>query len=128
MFLIPLAQGKELLKATHTWEGGKIVYPQGNAEVTSFQLRIKAGEVTKFHCHPVPTLGYILSGKVEVETRDGKTKGFKEGESVVEVLRTVHRGKAIDGPVEIVVFYAGATDIPNTVLPESDQEHLYCNK
>jgi hypothetical protein len=39
----------------------------------------------------------------------------------------VHRGKAIGGPVEIIVFYAGATDIPNTVFPENDQQHQYCD-
>jgi hypothetical protein len=56
-----------------------------------------------------------------------RKKLIKEGESVIEVLRTVHRGKAIGGPVEIIVFYAGATDIPNTVFPENDQQHQYCD-
>lgn len=128
LLAIPLAQASELLKTTHTWEGGEILYPQGNAEVTSVKLKISAGEVTAFHCHPVPTLGYILKGTVEVETKDGNKKILKEGESIVEVLRTVHRGKAIGGSVEIVVFYAGTTDIPNTVLPGNDEEHVYCNE
>jgi len=117
----------ELLKTTTTWEGAAIAYPDGQAEVTSMILKIAAGETTQFHCHPVPTLGYILKGTVEVETRDGKKKVLREGDPAVEVLRTVHRGKALDGPVEILVFYAGATGIPNTVLPENDPDHVYCN-
>ena len=128
MLCVTFAHSEELLKTTSTWEGGEIIYPEGKAEVTSFKLKIEEGEVTKFHCHPVPTLGYILKGHVEVETKDGKKTILKEGESAVEVLRTVHRGKAVGGPVEIVVFYAGATNLPNTVLPESDPEHVYCNK
>ena len=128
MLCVTFAHSEELLKTTSTWEGGEIIYPEGKAEVTSFKLKIEEGEVTKFHCHPVPTLGYILKGHVEVETKDGKKTILKEGESAVEVLRTVHRGKAVGGPVEIVVFYAGATNLPNTVLPESDPEHAYCNK
>ncbi len=119
---------QELLKTTKTWEGHEIVYPEGEAEVTSLKLKIQEGETSKFHCHPVPTLGYILKGTVEIETKEGKKIILKEGDSAVEVLRTVHRGKAIDGPVEIIVFYAGATDLPNTVLPENDPDFKHCNK
>jgi hypothetical protein len=43
------------------------------------------------------------------------------------VMRTVHRGKALKGPVEIVVFYAGAQDVPTTVLPADDVDHQYCD-
>lgn len=124
----PLAKSGELLKTTTTWEGGDIQYPQGDAEVTSVKLKIEEGELTPFHCHPVPTIGYVLSGHIEVETQDGRKMQFKQGDSVVEVLKTVHRGKALEGPVEIVVFYLGATHIPNTVLPEHDERHQYCNK
>ena len=123
----PLTQAGQLLQTTETWNGESIVYPQGEAQVTSFKLSIDEGETTPFHCHPVPTLGYILSGTVEVELQNGKKSIFRAGESVVEVLRTVHRGKAIDGPVEIIVFYAGATDLPNTVMPEDDAKHRYCD-
>lgn len=128
LVVMPFAQSEELLKTTTTWEGGEIVYPDGKAEVTSIKLNIADGEITKFHCHPVPTLGYILKGSVEIETKDGKKTILKEGDSAVEVLKTVHRGKALEGPVEIIVFYAGSTTIPNTVLPENDVNNVYCNK
>ena len=127
LLITSTAHTTELLKTATTWEGETIRYPLGEAEVTSVRLKIAEGETTQFHCHPVPTLGYILAGTVEVETKHGKKKLIKEGESVIEVLRTVHRGKAIGGPVEIIVFYAGATDIPNTVFPENDQQHQYCD-
>lgn len=127
LFLAAILQAETLLETTTTWEGHPIVYPEGQAKVTSVKLVIEAGETTPFHCHPVPTLGYILKGPVEVETKDGDSVLLKEGESAVEVLRTVHRGRAIDGPVEILVFYAGAVDIPTTVLPANDPDNRYCD-
>jgi mannose-6-phosphate isomerase-like protein (cupin superfamily) len=106
---------EERLKTQTSWDGGIIYYPQGQVE-----------QVTKFHCHPVPTLGYILKGDLVVETKDGNKITLKEGESIVEVMRTIHRGRAINGPVEIIVFYAGSTTMPNTVLPENDLDREYC--
>jgi quercetin dioxygenase-like cupin family protein len=121
-----IAYTNELLSTTTTWEGEQIVYPEGEAQITSVLLKIAEGEVTPFHCHPVPTLGYILKGKIEVETKSGETSVFNEGESVVEVLGTLHRGKALGGAVEIVVFYAGSTSVPNTVLPGDDPNSELC--
>ncbi len=80
-----------------------------------------------FHCHPVPTMGYVLKGVAEVQTSSGKTITLKEGDSVVEVMRTVHRGRAIQGPVEILVFYAGAVGVPTTVMPGDDPDGVYCD-
>ena len=118
MFLPCDGMTQVLLKAQKSWDGGEIYYPQGQAEITSFILRIEEGQVPRFHCHPVPTMGYVLKGSVEVETKSGEKIIFREGESAVEVMRTVHRGRAIDGPVEIIVFYAGSTEMPNTVLSQ----------
>ncbi len=120
------AISEELLKTQTSWDGGNIYYPQGPAEITSHKLRIEKGQKIKFHCHPVPTMFYILKGNLEVETKDGNKLFIKEGESAVEVMRTVHRGQAIDGQVEIIVFYAGSVSIPNTVLPKDDPDNEYC--
>lgn len=128
LFVVRPVLSEQLLKTTKTWSGEDIVYPKGTAEISSHRLIIKSGQITPFHCHPVPTLGYILKGEVEVETKGGEKKRFKKGDSVVEVLRTVHRGKAINGPVEIVVFYVGESHVPNTVFPEDDKAHTYCDE
>lgn len=110
----------ELLLDTETsWDGGRIKYPDGRPEITSLILTLEEGVITRYHCHPVPTLGYVLRGKIKVETIDGKTAVFSEGESVVEVMNTLHRGTAVAGPVEVVVFYAGAQGMPNTIYPEN---------
>ena len=122
-----LAAPEQLLKSTTSWDGGEISYPTGDAEITSIILRLEPGQTSKYHCHPIPTLGYVLKGEVEVETLDGKKIRLKKGDAAVEVMRTVHRGIAIDGPVEILVFYAGATNMPTTVLPNTEAAKTYCH-
>jgi quercetin dioxygenase-like cupin family protein len=121
------AGGGPLLDTPTSWDEGSISYPQGQANITAVILRIEEGDEPPFHCHPVPTMGYVLKGEIEVETSGGKTAIFKQGDSVVEVMRTVHRGKALQAPVEIVVFYAGAEGIPTTVLPADDPNNQYCD-
>jgi len=117
---------EEILKTQTSWDGGAIYYPKGQIEITSKILRIEKNQVTQFHCHPVPTFGYVLHGNVEVEIKNGKKIILREGESAVEVMRTIHRGRAINGPVEIIVFYAGSTTLPTTVLPENDVNKEHC--
>lgn len=122
----PLVAGEEIMRAGTSWDGGEIVYPEGTPEITSIILRVEEGELPPFHCHPVPTMGYMLKGTLEVETRSGRKLIVREGEPLVEVMRTVHRGRAVGGPAEAVVFYAGAESLPTTVLPENDPDHRYC--
>jgi len=117
---------KQLNKTQTSWDGEAIYYPQGKAEITSVKLRIEENQLTKFHCHPVPTFAYVLQGELVIETKNGKRVALKKGQSVVEVMRTIHRGQAINGPVELIVFYAGSTAIPNTVVPENNIKSKYC--
>ena len=117
-----------LVDAETSWDGGEITYPDGQPRITSVILRIDEGDEPPFHCHPIPTMGYVLKGEIEVETADGKKAVFREGEAVVEVMRTVHRGRALVAPVEIVVFYAGSVDLPTTILPGDDPAQDYCDR
>ena len=115
------AYGTDILLETQTsWDGGDLAYPAGKAQVTSVILHIEPGVEPPFHCHPVPTMGYVLRGTVEVETEAGNTRRFSAGSAVVEVMNTLHRGRALGEPVDIIVFYAGADCVPTTVLPGSD--------
>lgn len=118
---------EELLKTGTSWDGGLIEYPVGDPQITSVILRISPDQTPPFHCHPVPTMGYVLSGTVQIETASGQRKQFSAGESVVEVMRTIHRGVAIGGPAEIVVFYAGAEGLPVTVPADSPDAKALCS-
>ena len=101
LLVSPLLNAEPILQAATSWDGGEIAYPAGQAEITSVILRIEEGAEPPFHCHPVPTMGYTLKGVVEIETQDGHKTVVRAGEPLVEVMRTVHRGVALEGPAEI---------------------------
>ncbi len=59
----------------------------------------------------------LLHGQLTVVTTDGKTLSLKEGEPIVEVVKTAHYGiNRGDQPAEILVVYAGTTNLPITVM------------
>ena len=120
-------QAQELMRSTTDWNGGMLSYPEGQAEITAQILRLEPGQQVPFHCHPVPTLGYVLSGTIDVETIDGKRTRLERGDPAVEVLRTLHRGTAVDGPVEVLVFYAGAVDVPHTLRSDDADAATHCD-
>lgn len=121
------AQAENLLQSTTSWDGGELYYPEGKAEITSFILKLEEGKQVPYHCHPVPTMGYVLRGSVEVETDKGDKTVLHQGESAIEVMKTVHRGTAVNGPAEIVVFYAGAEGVPNTVMLDDENAEEFCH-
>ena len=112
-------QVETLLKTTSSWNGGSFSYPQGKAEVTNEKVKLGEGESTPLHCNTVPKAAYILKGTLQFALQTGESKIFKKGQSMMEVARTLHKGKAIGGVVEILVFYAGATGVSLTDLEGS---------
>jgi len=109
-----------LMQTTQTWDGGSFAYPPGEAEVTAVRISLPDGHQADYHCHPMPTFGYIASGRLRVDTRNGDSTEFKAGDVVSEVMNTLHRGTAVEGPVELLVFYAGAKGQQNTYKEEEE--------
>jgi quercetin dioxygenase-like cupin family protein len=61
--------------------------------------------------------GVLISGELRVVTREGKTLHLRAGDSIVEVVDTLHYGiNEGNVPAEIVVFYAGTIDTPVSVV------------
>ncbi len=120
------AAAETLLQTDRSWDGGEFSYPEGQPQVTSVRLRLASGEKTPMHCHPVPTFAYVLRGELEVETAAGERTRLQAGDPVVEVMHRVHRGRAVEGPVEIVVFYAGSKQLPTTVLADDPASGRHC--
>ena len=111
------AQIDENLSTTKTWDGASIQYPSGTAKVTGAIITLPPGTETGWHMHPVPCLALILEGELLVELKDGRTKKVKAGETFAEVIGTAHNGKNTGKvPLKIAVFYAGNTELKNTIL------------
>ena len=113
----PSVQIDENLSTTKTWDGASIQYPSGTAKVTGAIITLSPGTETGWHMHPVPCLALILEGELLIELKDGRTKRVKAGETFAEVIGTAHNGKNTGKvPLKIAVFYAGNTDLKNTIL------------
>ncbi len=96
--------------------GNPITYPDaGPAELSGSLVTMLPGASTGWHRHAAPTVGYLLSGELTVEYATGETLVFRSGDGVIEALNVAHNGHNYgDEPVRIVVFHAGARDVPLT--------------
>jgi quercetin dioxygenase-like cupin family protein len=105
-----------VLKTQQTWYGQDIAYPGGKAEVSGVVIELAPGGATGWHQHPVPSLGYVIEGELEVHFRNGDVKRLRAGESAAEAVNVMHNGvNAGDVPAKLVIFYLGTPGIPLTV-------------
>ena len=106
-----------LAKTTKSWDGSTIPpYLSGQPEITILKITIPSQAIVDWHNHPVILMGYLLKGELTVESAEGKTVVFKEGDTVVEIVNKLHRGiNRGKNPVEIIVFYAGNVGVPNAI-------------
>jgi quercetin dioxygenase-like cupin family protein len=106
-----------LAKTSLSWDGSHLPdYPKGTPEVTILKIKIPPGRQLPLHKHPVINAGVLLKGELTVLTEDNRTLHLKAGDAIVEVVNKWHYGKN-EGKetAEIIVFYAGALDMPITI-------------
>ncbi|HEX6004454.1 MAG TPA: cupin domain-containing protein [Burkholderiales bacterium] len=114
----PAVKVTALVKSTTSWNGKRVAYPQGEAEISGMVIEIAPAAQTGWHAHPVPSFAMVLQGTLEVTLEDGRQKRIGAGEALIEVVNTLHNGRNVGtGPLKIVVFYAGAVGQPLTVKP-----------
>jgi len=111
-------QVESLVKSTREWDGTPLpAYPQSQAEIQILRITIPAGVTLPMHRHPVINAAVITKGRLEVKLSTGQYREFSAGDALVEVVNTVHSGRALPGSdVEVIVFYAGTPGTPVTVL------------
>lgn len=102
-------QATPLLKATTTWAGQPLAYPEGTPEVSAVLIELAVGGQTGWHQHPVASYAYVLQGELEVTLGDGRSQRVSQGDVLAEVIGIPHNGRNVgDVPVKLVVFYTGA--------------------
>ena len=105
-----------LLKTQTSWDGKAISYPKGRAEISAIHIEVAPGAKTDWHWHNVPSFAYMLEGELQVTQKNGKQKMLTAGEALAEDVGTLHYGHNTGKvPAKLVVFYAGAVDVANTV-------------
>jgi quercetin dioxygenase-like cupin family protein len=110
-------QTRILVKSTAAWNGRAYEkFGEGRPELTVTRVTIPPHTRLPWHSHPMPSIGYILSGHITVEDRaTGRKKVFRAGEAIPEQVNVAHRGSTDDEPVVIVVTYAGTAGQPTSV-------------
>ena len=103
---------KALLDTRETTTGQELVWPKGQARVTSLIVTLMPGQETGRHRHPVPTLGYLLDGELTISYDSSPAQRFVAGEALIEALNTWHNGRNTGSvPARVLVFFAGVDGV-----------------
>ncbi|HEY1948240.1 MAG TPA: cupin domain-containing protein [Bryobacteraceae bacterium] len=106
-------QVETLIQSTSSWDGTPYkAYPAGQPQITVLKFSIAPNTTMKWHTHPLPNAGYILSGELTIERKDGVKRHFKAGDALTETVDSVHRGITGPNPVVLIVFYPGTPGLP----------------
>jgi quercetin dioxygenase-like cupin family protein len=108
-----------LLESDQTVLGQSFAYPAGRAKITAAIVTLPPGAELPAHLHPVPLFGYVLQGELIVDYGSFGQKTYRRGDALIEAIDWPHRGRCGDrGVVKILVVYAGAEGVPNSVPVE----------
>ena len=107
-------QSETLLRSSSSWDGKPYTaYPAGRPELSVLKITIPPHTALKWHTHPMPNAAYVLSGELTIERKEnGKKQRVTTGQAVAEMVDALHRGVTGEGPVTLIVFYAGAQGMP----------------
>ena len=113
-------KSETLVQSTSAWDATPYTrYPDGPPQLSVLRITIAAHTALEWHSHPMPNAGYVLSGELTLEERDGVRKHLVAGEAISETVNRVHRGVTGEASVVLIVFYAGAPGLPLS-RPASD--------
>ena len=107
----------ELIRTSQSWDGVELPdYLQGRPELVAVKYVIPAGSKLGWHHHPVMNYGILVQGELTIIGLDGKTKVVHEGETVVEMVNTIHHGENL-GKKDVILymFYLSQDGLPLAV-------------
>lgn len=112
-----------LLETVTTGDGHPLKYPEGQAKVSALLVELAPGGETGLHRHPMPVVGYIVSGEVTVAAQGLPERVFKAGEAFVETT-VWHNGRNLGKePVKILAIYLGADGQMRVEKPTDSDGH-----
>jgi len=107
----------ELFRTSQSWDGVVLPdYLQGQPELVAMKYVFPPGQKLSWHHHPVINFGILLQGELTIISQDGKEKVVREGEAIVEMVNTIHRGENRGTkPVVLYMFYLSKKGLPLSV-------------
>ncbi len=84
----------ELFRTSQSWDGAPLPdYLQGRPELVAVKYVFPAGCKLGWHHHEVMNFGVLTQGELTIVAHDGTEKTIHEGETVVEMVGTIHHGE-----------------------------------
>lgn len=112
-----------LLDTVTTGDGQPLKYPDGQARVSALLVELAPGGETGLHRHPMPVVGYIVSGAVTVSAGGLPDRVFRAGDAFVETI-VWHNGRNLGTePVRILAIYLGANGQMRVEKPQDSDGH-----
>ena len=110
--------GNPIINAT--WPAQRLPkFPEGQPKVTISKIIVPPNTKLPKHLHPVITTGILTKGELTITDVNNQQKIMKAGDVLVEVFNTIPFGENTGSePLEIIVFYIGNENTPNTILAE----------
>jgi quercetin dioxygenase-like cupin family protein len=109
----PTIKIEKVIESSSSWDGIPYeTYPHGKPQITILKFTIAPHTIMKWHSHPIPNAGYILSGALTIERKDGTKRHFVAGQGIAETVNSIHRGITGAEPVVLIVFYPGTPGLP----------------
>ena len=118
----------ELIRTSQSWDGAILPdFPKGKPELRVIRLDFPVGAKTGWHHHTVVNYGIVQQGELTIVCQDGSEKTFREGEPLVEVIGTIHRGENRGRkPVILNMFYFSLPGQEITIQhPELEQKQKH---
>ena len=115
----------ELLRTSQTWDGAALpAYPSERPELRANRMIFPVGAKTGWHHHTVINYGIVEQGDLTIVCQDGNERTFHQGEAIVEVVGTIHRGENRGNkPVILNMFYVSSPGIEVTIQhPELEEQ------
>jgi quercetin dioxygenase-like cupin family protein len=104
-----------MLKDTTTWDGAPVKFLRTKTPEVEMQSKVFVPlAYNDWHIHRAPLYIYVERGEFEVILLDGKKKTWKEGESFLEVVNTIHKGgnPSTTNDAKLVIAVAGKVGLP----------------
>ena len=115
----------ELIRTSQSWDGVALPnFQVGKPELRVIRLDFPVGDKTGWHHHTVVNYGIVQQGDLTIVCQDGSERSFHEGEPLVEVIGTIHRGENRGKkPVILVMFYFSVPGAEITIQhPELEEQ------
>ena len=115
----------ELIRTSESWDGVALPdFPVGKPELRVIRLDFPVGAKTGWHHHTVVNYGIVQQGDLTIVCQDGSERTFREGEPLVEVIGTIHRGENRGRKsVVLVMFYYSEPGAEITIQhPELEEQ------